>query len=508
MRASLRAAAVVALIAGPTALAFFAGGYFDRPRLIAGVAAWGLVVLAALIVPRPLPSTFPGRLALAGLLLLTAWTALSILWAPLGERAQDDVQRLLLYLAYFTAAIAFLRDSPTRSWLEPGLVLGVFVVVAYGLSERLLPGLVELDRSAASAGRLEQPITYWNAFGLLAAVGFVLAARVAGDPDRPRVLRSLAAAAAVPIGLAIYLTFARGALAAAGVGLVLMVALAPRARPALRSALTLLGAGVVAAIVAGALPTVQSVDTNRAGDTSEGLVMLLALVVLSAAAAIAVPRAPRRELPFPRIPTVRARTLLVGAAVALVALGLALAAFDAKPEGISPAPGADPARLSSIDTNRYRYWDVAARSFAAQPVLGLGSGGFFVEWLKERDRVDRSGDAHSLYLETLAELGVVGFAFLLMFVGGIVAAVVRLHRLDAAAATGPGAALVTWAAHAGIDWDWEMPAVTLPALLLGAAAIAWYEEQSAVERSVTASVVDDTTRRTVASYLLGMGRCA
>jgi hypothetical protein len=48
--------------------------------------------------------------------------------------------------------------------------------------------------------------------------------------------------------------------------------------------------------------------------------------------------------------------------------------------------------------------------------------------------------------------------------------------------------LVAWAIHAGLDWTWEMPAVTLQALLLGGAAVAWSErphaemEAPAVER--------------------------
>ncbi len=53
---------------------------------------------------------------------------------------------------------------------------------------------------------------------------------------------------------------------------------------------------------------------------------------------------------------------------------------------------------------------MAAQNFADNPVKASGSGGFQVEWLKNEDRVDASGDAHSLYLETAAELGVVGLA--------------------------------------------------------------------------------------------------
>ena len=51
---------------------------------------------------------------------------------------------------------------------------------------------------------------------------------------------------------------------------------------------------------------------------------------------------------------------------------------------------------------------MALEAWADQPLAGIGSGGFQVHWLRERDRVDPSGDAHSLYIETAAELGVVG----------------------------------------------------------------------------------------------------
>src|SRR5919108_2134330 len=166
-----------AMVGGPTALAFFSGGFFDRPRLIGGIVAWALVAIAAVFAPRPLPSSTPGRLALAGLFLLTGWTALSLIWAPLGDRAQDDLQRLLLYLAFFFSALALLRGWVVRRWLEPAVVLGSLIVVGYGLAERLLPGLLEFDRSRTASGRLEQPLTYWNAEGAVAAVGRPLALR-------------------------------------------------------------------------------------------------------------------------------------------------------------------------------------------------------------------------------------------------------------------------------------------------------------------------------------------
>ena len=75
------------------------------------------------------------------------------------------------------------------------------------------------------------------------------------------------------------------------------------------------------------------------------------------------------------------------------------------------------------------------------PLAGAGAGGFFVEWRKLDDRVDQASDAHSLYLETAAELGLVGLGLLAAFLGGVVICCVRLWRRDPAAAAGLAAGL-------------------------------------------------------------------
>src|SRR5256885_914001 len=80
---------------------------------------------------------------------------------------------------------------------------------------RLLPALVPRTAGVRAGGRLEQPLTYWNATGALAAIGFVLSARLAGDRSRAGALRAAAVAACAPLALGVYLSFSRGALAAA-----------------------------------------------------------------------------------------------------------------------------------------------------------------------------------------------------------------------------------------------------------------------------------------------------
>ena len=281
MRSPVRALAAAVLLAGPTVLAFASGGFFDRPRLIAGVGAWLLVAVAMLVSPCPLPRSRAGIAAVAGLALLALWTLLSYRWAPLGERAQADAQRLALYLGVLVAGAALLRER-AAVWVEPALALGTVVVTGYGLSARLLPGLVELDRSRSGAGRLEQPLTYWNAMGCLAAIGFVLCVRVASDPTRPRMLRAGAGAASPLVAAGVYLSLSRGALLALAVGLVMLFLLAPERRNLTRvgGALVLLGTAV--ALVASRLPDVDTLALDQAADAGQGAAMLVALIVAAA----------------------------------------------------------------------------------------------------------------------------------------------------------------------------------------------------------------------------------
>jgi len=89
-------------------------------------------------------------------------------------------------------------------------------------------------------------------------------------------------------------------------------------------------------------------------------------------------------------------------------------------------------------------------------------------WLRERPFRESVRDAHSLYLETAAELGLVGLAALALLLGGVAAAA----RRAGPAMAGPVAALAAFALHTGVDWDWEMPALTLVALVLAALVLA------------------------------------
>jgi uncharacterized integral membrane protein len=487
MRTGVLGSARVALLAGPTMLAFFAGGYFDSPREVAGLVAWLLVAVTVLAEPGALRVGRSGTVALVGLALLAAWTLLSILWAPIADSAYHAGQIVVLYLGTLIAAAGLLRARSWQRVVDPVLAVGILVVIGYGISERLLPGLLHFQRSVSAQGRLEQPLTYWNAMGELAALGFVLCARLAGDATRSRTLRIAAVAAAAPVGMGLYLSFSRGALFAAAAGLVALIMLAPEVQQ-LRGMLATLAAGVLAAVAAAPFHSVTSLAGALATREREGAMTLVLLAVIMAACALIQWRLlagehPRRlNLPH-RAPAI---------AVALICAGLALAIVVGAKERSSRSLSAGATRYVTLQSNRYAYWRVAMRAFGDEPIRGVGAGGWAVYWLRYRPIDEFAQDAHSLPLQTLAELGIIGAAFLITYLVGVGLAARDALRGAPALAAGPIAAFVVWLAHQPLDWDWQMPAVTLVATILAGQLIALYSA-SAIRG---ASRVNTNTART------------
>jgi O-Antigen ligase len=478
MTAAVRAVAAAALISAPTVLGFFTGGFRDDARLVAGVVVWILVVLAAVFAERPLPRSTAGRVALAGAALLAVWTGVSMTWSPVSSAALDDTQRVLVYAGALTAAAAFVVPGRPLRWLEPGLAGGALIVVSYGLSERLLPWLVELDRSESAAGRLEQPLTYWNAVGLFAAIGLILAARLTGDGSRDVRLRCAAAAASAPLGAGVYLTFSRGSLVALMAGLALVALLLPR-RGQLVAIGVALSAGVLSAVAVGVFPWVRGLEAGG-NHSVQGLGSLVLLVAIAAGAALVTRRQISASAPAVEDVAAPRHTVLALAVTAVVVIGIAVAATnEARPELRKPATGAAPSRLVSVDSNRYRYWDVALDVFAEHPLAGRGSGSFRVEWLMRRDVDESVVDAHSLVVETAAELGLVGLLFLALLLGGVAFAAREAYRAAPDASSGAIAVAGAWMTHSLLDWDWEMPAVTMAALVCAGALIARAERAGA-----------------------------
>ena len=189
-----------------------------------------------------------------------------------------------------------------------------------------------------------------------------------------------------------------------------------------------------------------------------------------AAFALALPRPSRRVALALGIP-----------AIALVAIALV---HVGGPSGAvrefshaAPSVKADQSRrlFSLSGSSRAQYWHVAWKDYQEHPWLGSGAGSFQRHWLRSRPADLPVLDAHSLYLETLAELGPVGLGLLaaLLALPAAAAVIARKQPLAAPAFGGYVAYLV----HAGQDWDWELPAVTLAALGCAAALLILAERE-------------------------------
>ncbi len=457
------------LLAGPTVLAFFSGGYGVRAQLLGCAFAFAACGWLALTAPVSASPSRLGLVAAAGLGGFAAWTAASVGWAPVADTAAEETAQCVLYALVFAGALLVMSDPPVRRATPHVLLAGILVVGLYALGGRLLPDVVPTTLSARAGSRLQQPLTYWNALGLLMAFGTLLAATLAADVTRTRALRAAACAAAVPIGIVMYLTFSRGSLVATAAGLLALVLVRPSRAVLVAAALVAVACGVLGGIL-NLFPAVLNLDLDgsRLSAQGGGFAVIVALVTvgvglafarLSGSAAVLAPLSLRGPV----------RGLLAGAGVvAVLGVGALIVTSSDRTEPLSSSKG----RLTTITTNRGTYWTVALDSFASHPAAGVGAGSFAVEWRRERHSPESALDAHSLYLETLAELGLVGALLLVTFLAAAALGALRAAR-DPSDTLAPAAVacLAAFFVHVGLDWTWEVPAVVLVVLVLAAAAL-------------------------------------
>jgi hypothetical protein len=440
-------------IAGLTlVVAFDAGGAF--PDTTGFIACGLLVALALWIVSAEAPLAGWGRgTAAAGLPLLglAGWSLLSAVWSGAAVRAGDAAVRALVYALVLGLAGAAAGRPGRLRWVARGIALPAAAIGTAALATRVAPRTFPTAPGVLE-DRLAFPLTYWNALGLLMCVGIVVVAGLSADRGEPLPVRVAAAAALPVLAATLYLTLSRGAIAVTVLGLLVLVAAAPRAAwPAVALATVAPVGAAVAAIAASA----ALARGGGPGDAGAGLAVI-ACAALAAVARWVVARRLEARLAMPRLHPV----VLAAALVAVLGVGAVgvLRASDATGGGADPR-----ARLASTSTSeRSAYWRTALAEAGREPVHGTGAGTFAEDWVRERPRLARVQYAHSLYLETFGELGVVGLLLVLAAAAAMLTGLARRARgPDGVAAAALLAAGAAWAVHAGIDWDWQVPAVTL-----------------------------------------------
>jgi O-antigen ligase len=121
-----------------------------------------------------------------------------------------------------------------------------------------------------------------------------------------------------------------------------------------------------------------------------------------------------------------------------------------------------------LRNDRVAYWRVAAKDFESHVAVGSGAGTYAAYWSRHPQRTYFAPfHAHSLYLETGAELGAVGLALLLAMLALPLSEIGSRDPIRLGAACG----FLAFVLHAGVDWDWDMPVVTAAALYLASVLV-------------------------------------
>ena len=489
---------VVALLA---VLAWQVGGYFAVDHLRAGAIALAVAGLLLLAAP-PRRSLAPRALAaFAALAAFTLWTGLSAGWSPTPDVAVADFQRSLVYVGLFGLALIAAASRRIARLLPWAGLLLILAVAGYALAGRLLPDVVTAPPITELSGyRLADPLSYWNALGALCVMGLVLALGLAADGRAALPSRGLAAGGAVMLAVAGYLSLSRGSWIALAAGLVTLLAVAPQRRSLLVTVAIAGGCAGLAVARLAAYPALTEDPAAEAGQLAAGHAYLpvLVIAIVAAGAMQMLAGGGQRALALAVLPR-GARVAAVAGLVVLGAAGIGLYAVKASQLESGAAGGLvdangfverqwdefwNPAtfnasgteRLTTARGTRGALYRVAWEGWAGSPLRGEGAGSFEVRWMRERKVEEKVRDAHSLYLETLTELGLVGLfllaAFLAALGAGSWATCRRRRGIGAARGAAATGAVAAWAVHSGLDWDWQVPAVTGVALLLGAALCA------------------------------------
>ena len=496
MPASTRRAGPLLLVAllAASAYAAFAHGATGPPTETRVQVA--LAVLLALAVAAWLwdggvrvDATGLGWLGVLVLAAFAAWTGTTVLWSISPDSTWTELNRVLGYLLVLLLGIGVGASYARAVELAAVGFLAVAMGVAlYALGGKVAPGvhvggLIDLDHTSGTS-RLRAPLEYWNALGLVCALAAPVALRIAADSQRKTLGRLVSLGCLLILLAVLGMTYSRGAMMALGVGTIVAVALAePRLRAVLLFALASLAAIVPLAFAFSAPDlTANGVPLGRRED--DGLILAALLVVALAGlllAGWAVMRLERRlgDRPGRARRWAQVGVVAAGAALLILILGAAAAPSVRTERSATGDPltaqrqddKTDPRRLTSTNSgNRSVWWREAAGAFSDKPLIGWGAGSFFLLHLRYRQDQLTVLQPHSVPLQWAAETGAIGLLLGLGAFGLLLAAGSQtVRRLPAGSERAAAAALLAagaaWLAHSVVDWDWDIPGVTIPVFL-------------------------------------------
>ncbi len=487
----------VALLAALVAVCLYAVfadgavGLPEEPRLQIGVALVCVGAAVGLLVARTLTLRAPAEAWIGiGLLVgFAVWCAVTLLWSVAPERTWAHVNRTIAYALVLVLAMTLASSLPRAiSRLAYGWLLVALACALYALGGKIMPGVevlgIDFDHTAITS-RLRAPLEYWNALGLVMVLAIPIALRLTTDRARREVTRLAGLVALFVLLVTLLMTYSRGGILALVTVLAVLTVLGGPRLPGL----AVVGVTIVAAIPALGLafsrPALKGIGVPLDERVPDGIV--LGLVVAGSVLGLLIAgwgllRLEQRTAWSPQ----RTRLVWRGLACVAAVLGLlvlgGIATADGGPRGwgdrawetfteTSKDEVSDPARIiSSNSGNRWVWWKEAAGAWYDKPVQGWGAGSFAVTHKMYRQVELSVVQPHNMPLQFLAETGIVGtllvsgaLGFLLFAALDRIRAMGRGHERDMAVALFAGA--LGWLVHGLVDWDWDIPGVTVPALL-------------------------------------------
>jgi O-Antigen ligase len=442
---------------------------------------WGALVLLCLLIVtlvalrrwlRP-----PTRVSVAALTLFTlyvCWSYLSILWAQSPGTALEGSNRALLYLLVFALMLAIPWTSKAALVALLVFVVGIGAIAAVLLLHLAIAGNVA---PLFVGGRLAAPTGYINATAALMMMGALPSIVLASRRELPAPLRGLLLAfATAELQLALSVQ-SRGWLFTLPLVAIAAIVLVPgRLRVTAAAVLPAAGTAIVARRLLRVYQDAPSDPLTHLAHRAAPAALLACAAVFFVGTLVAWGDGSHQPRPLSRGVSGAIGVMLAAAAVAAgFAVGL-IVSHDHPGRYVSQqwhgfahqrvTPTSS--HFTDVGSGRYDFWRVSLDAFKAHPVGGIGMDNF-ADYYSPRSR---SGEnpawPHSLELRLLAMTGIVGTV---LFAGFIVLAFVAaikarrrgppLHRVIVAAAMLP---VIEWLIHGSVDWFWELPALSGPAL--------------------------------------------
>lgn len=467
---------------------FLVGAAFGASQLVHGAYSeitWSAIALGTLALVLALAVGAPRRPSLAlvaPLLGLWLWSLLSSGWSESTDASHTAANRWLLYAAT-VALISWSVNHDRRRVIAllSGASAGVLGVAVWMLARMLGGHGPELFLGT----RLNDPLGYVNgqAAYLLAGAwpALALAERRGSRPAAALAGLGLGGfVALIGIGL---LAQSRSWEAALAGAVLLMLGVVPGRR---RRAAALLLAGVTVAAIFTPLARVWRDPSPRTGTVTIATTHHAALlIVIGAVAAGLIWAVAVAALDLGAPARSRARgAARLAASITLAGLALAAAIVIGVNAGrishqirsqydafVHLAPASGDTRLFSGAGDRYDYWRVAMLEFRSAPINGVGAGNYQPGYYLHRRTSEAIQQPHSIELQTLAELGLVGALLLAAYLVVVAVGLGRTARdarrgdpLAGWVAVAAGGVFTVWLIQTSVDWMHLIPGLTAIAL--------------------------------------------